>query len=87
MRKSSICKRFEEKTYRYPITPPLTSLRLNNSRPFVTTGIDNFGPVYVKNLFGHTYKTYTVWVTLYTFAASRAIILELSPGMDTSVLK
>ena len=31
-------------------------------------------------------KTYKAWVTLYT-CASRAIILDLTPGMDSSVLK
>lgn len=43
-----ICRGLEEKTYRQPITPPLTPSRLNNSRAFVTTGIDNFGNLYVK---------------------------------------
>ena len=43
---------------------------------FVTTEIDNFGPVYVKNVFGQSDKTYKAWVTLYMCAASRAIILD-----------
>ena len=87
LRKCLVCRRFEAKTYCYPITPPLTPLRLNDSRPFVTTGIDNFGPVYVKNVFGQSDKTYKAYVTLYTYAASRAIILDLTPGMEPSVLK
>ena len=62
-------------------------LRLSNSRPFVTTGTENFGPVYVKNVYGQSDKTYKAWVTLYTCAASRAIILGLTPGVDPSVLK
>ena len=62
-------------------------LRLNNSRPFVTTGTENFGPVYVKNVYGQSDKTYKAWVTLYTCATSRAIILGLTPGVDPSVLK
>ena len=82
-----VCKRFEGKTYRYSITTSLTPLRLNDSRPFVTTGIDNFEPVYVKNVYGQSDKTYKTWVTLYTCATSRAIILDLTPGMDPSVLK
>ena len=86
MRKCLACRRFEGKTCRYPITPPLTPLCLNDSRPFVTTGIDNFGPVCVKNVYGQSDKTYKAWVTLYTCAASRAIILDLIPGMDPSVL-
>ena len=62
-------------------------MRLNNSRPFVTTGIDNFGPVYVKNVFAQSDKTYKAWMTLCTCATSRAIILDVTPGMDPSVLK
>ena len=58
LRKCSVCRRFEGKTYRYPITPPLAPLRLNGSRPFVTTGIDNVGPAYVKNVFGQSDKTH-----------------------------
>ena len=87
MRKCLVCRRIEGKTYRYPVTPPLTSLGLNDSRPFFTTGIDNVGPMYVKHLYGQSDKTYKAWVTLYTCAASRGIILELTPGMNPSVLK
>ena len=62
-------------------------MRLNDCRPFVTTGIDNFGPVYVKNVSAQSDKTYKAWMTLYTCATSRAIILDVTPGMDPSVLK
>ena len=62
-------------------------MRLNNSRPFVTTGIDNFGPVYVKNVFAQSDKTYKAWMTLCACATSRAIILDITPEMDPSVLK
>ena len=56
LRKCLVCRRFEGKTYRCPITPPLTPLRLNDSRPFVTTGIDNFGPAFVKNVLDNQIK-------------------------------
>ena len=58
LRKCSVGRRFEGKTYRYPVTPPLAPLRLNDSRPFVTTGIYNVRPAYVKNVFGQSDKTY-----------------------------
>ena len=60
VRNCLVCRRFEGKTYCYPITPPLTTSRLNDSRPFVTTGIDNFGPVYLKNTYGQSDKTFKV---------------------------
>ena len=87
LRKDLVCRTYEEKTYHYPINPPLTPLRLNDSRLFVTTEIDNFGPVYVKNIYGQSDKTYISGVTLYTCAASRAIFLDLTPVMDSSVLE
>ena len=34
------------------------------SRPFVTTWTDNFQPVYVKNVYGQSDKTYTTRFTL-----------------------
>ena len=40
------------------VTPTLAPLRLNDSRPFVTNGIDNVGSAYVKNVFGQSDKTY-----------------------------
>ena len=52
--KCLVCRGFEGKLYRYPVTPQLTPLRLNDSRPFVTTEIENFGPVYVKNVYGQS---------------------------------
>ena len=86
LRKCVVCRRFEGKTYRYPVTPPLTPLRLNDSRPFATTGVDNFGPVYIKNVYNESDKIYKAWVTLYTCASSRAIILDLIPGMDAPAI-
>ena len=62
-------------------------MRLNDSRLFVTTGVDNFGPAYAKNIFGSSDKTYKASFTLYTCAASRATILNLTPVMDQSALK
>ena len=64
LKKCLVFRGFERKTYRYPITPPLAFLRLNDRRPFVTTRIDNFGPVYVKNVYWQSDKTYKARVTL-----------------------
>lgn len=45
-----ICRRCHAKSYDYPKSPPLTSLRTQDSRAFCVTGIDNFGPIHVKEV-------------------------------------
>ena len=42
-----ICRKRLCKSCRYPSSPPLTPLRLNDLRPFFTVGIDNYRPVFV----------------------------------------
>ena len=37
------CRKGHCKSYRYPPSPSLTPLRLNDLRPFFTVGIHNFG--------------------------------------------
>ena len=44
-------KKIEEKSYTYPPFPPLTALPLKDAHPFETTGVDNFGPLFVKDVF------------------------------------
>ena len=73
----------DEKSYKYPSDiPPLTELRLSDIRAFYTTGVDNFGPLYVKSSERETANVYKVWGTLYICAATRGIILDVVP--DTS---
>ena len=62
------------KSHGYPPSPPLTPLRLDNLRPCFAAGIDNFGPVIVRNIyFVENDIMHKAWVALYTCAASRAI--------------
>ena len=78
------CKR-HCKSYRYLPSPPLTPLRLNDLRPLFTVGIDNFGPVFVRNIYFVENDTiHKAWVTLYTCTASRAICLDLVPNMNSA---
>ena len=79
------CRKRHCKSYRYPPSPPLTPIRLNDLRPFFTVGIDNFGPVFVRNIyFVENDIMHKAWVTLYTCAASRAICLDLVPNMNSA---
>ena len=53
---------------------------------FYTTGVDNFGPLFVKSMFSSDSSTmHKVWVTLYTCASSRALLLlDLVPYKSLS---
>ena len=76
------CRKRHCKSYRYPPSSPLTPLGLDDLRPFFTVGIDNFGPVFVPNIYFVKNDTmHKARVTLYTCAASRAICLDLVPNM------
>ena len=43
-----LCRKHEVPLFQYPITPSLRRWRLFVSYSFYTTGINNFGPLYVK---------------------------------------
>ena len=59
------CRRRHCKSYRYSPSPPLTPLSLNDLRSFFTVGIDNFGPVSVRNIYFLENDTmHKVWFTL-----------------------
>ena len=49
--KCKLCRRFKGPCYSYSTTPPLTKLRLKDNYAFYVSGVDNFGPLYVKDTF------------------------------------
>ena len=83
-----LCRKYEGPPFQYPITPPLTKLRLFNSYTFYTTWIDNFGPLYVKLNFDSKLDSkpplHKVYVSLFSFASSRGVILDVVPRLDAS---
>lgn len=83
-----LCKRLKSQPFRYPeIPPPLPGYRLSDARAFAAVGIDNFGPLYVKNIYNNVNERPVMnkaWVTLYTCASSRALVLDLVPRPDSS---
>ena len=70
-----------------PVVPLLKKILLYDKSSFCTSGMDNFGPLYVKNIFqlkqDDNATLCKVWVTLYTCAASRAVILNLTRHIDS----
>ena len=66
-RKCLTSRKLHCKPYNYLKTPSLTKLRLADAQPFSTTGVDNVGPVYVRNMFNRNDREIRkLWVTLYT---------------------
>ncbi|XP_063411653.1 uncharacterized protein LOC134694568 [Mytilus trossulus] len=78
LRKCTICKRGEGGPYKMPLMPPLPKKRVNESAPFTYTGVDYFGPIFVKSDTGSK----KVWVCLYTCLVVRAIHMELMQDMS-----
>ena len=60
---------------------------MNNDFAFFATGVDNFGPLFVKSIFAKDSSTlFKVWVTLYTCAGTRGVILDVVPHIHSSSL-
>ena len=77
LRQCSICRRHEGGPYRLPKFSPLPSNCVTESTAFSRTGVDYFGPIYIKSQEGSK----KVWVCLFTRLVTRAIHLELVQDM------
>ena len=73
------CRRHEGGPYKMPLMPPIPTERVSASAPFTYTGVDYFGPLFIKV----KRETQKVWVCLYTCLVTRAIHLELMYDMTT----
>ena len=62
---------------------------MSNAFAFYTTGVDNFGSLFVKSIFAKDNLTlFNVWVTLFTCAGTRGVILDVVAHIDsTSFIK
>ena len=75
-----VCKRYEGQPHQSVPPPSLPEYRVKRSRPFVATGVDFAGPLYVKSsaVFGKP----KVWLCIYTCCATRAVHLDIVPNLD-----
>ena len=62
-----------------PSMPPLPIKHVSQSSPFSQSGVDFFGPLFIKS----RYENKKVWVCLYTCLTTRAVYLELMADMST----
>ena len=81
-----ICKRTEGRPFVMPEMPPLPRERVARSVPFEFTGVDYFGPLYVKQSVQSSEQdkevvSKKVWVCLFTCLTVRAIHLEVVKDM------
>jgi len=67
------CKKVAGFPYQAPDAPPLTKLRLQESRPFAVSGVDYTGALHIRD--GKSESK--VYICLFTCAATRAVHLEV----------
>ena len=88
LKNCQICKKIEGSPFVMPEMPPLPRERVARSLPFEFTGLDYFGPLYIKQFVqvsDEVTETVSkkVWVCLFTCLTVRAIHLELVEDMST----
>ena len=71
------CIRYQGGPYQTKVMSPWPRSKTTESSPFTNTGVDYFGPLYVKN--GGNRKK--VWICLFTCIAVRAVHLEVVEDM------
>ena len=81
IKKCKLCPRYDSQAFDLLPAAPLPDFRLKVDFPFSSTGVDYFGPLFVKNIF-HSSESdlYPVHVVLYTCATSRAVHLDVVPN-------
>ena len=79
LRSCATCRRHEGGPYKMPSMPPLPNKRVSETVPFTYTGVDYFGPLFIKT----KAESQKVWVSLFTCLVTRAVHLELIQNMST----
>ena len=74
-----LCRCVEGGPFKLLALPALPSQRVVRDHPFLTTGVDYFGPLFIKhvNPAAPDQATMKVWICLFTCAVTRAIHLEV----------
>ena len=78
--KCYVCKKYKGRPYTAPLPPPLPSFRVQESPPFMYTGVDFAGPLYIKAARSSPCK---VWLCLFTCCVTRAVHLDLVTDLST----
>ena len=75
LHKCKACRVIQSRHLQAP-PPPLPSFRVQENPPFVNTGVDYAGPLFVKEKEKDACKQ-KVWISLFTCCVTRAVHLEL----------
>ena len=74
-----LCKRFNSLSFKYPKVTNLPKHRVNFVKPFLHTGIDYTGSIFVKDSKGFK----KMYLLVFTCLNVRAVHIELVPDMNT----
>ena len=70
------CLKGEDPCYKVPDPAPLPKSRVVEGLPFQTTGVDNFGPLFIRKV-KKAELSEEIYVCLFTCAVTQAVHLEL----------
>ena len=78
IRKCALCLKSDGKPYISSMQPNLPGERVSDEPPFIHTGVDFAGPLYVQSK-GQQQKVY---LCLYTCASTRAVHLKITKDLS-----
>ena len=84
IRKCFTCKRIETDFCNVPPPPPLPSFRVADSVPFVNSGLDFIGPLYIRSHSGEINQVNKSYILLFTCSCTHSIHLELCKTLNFS---
>jgi len=74
-----ICRKLESSPLVLPPAPPLPKFRVTEQPPFMCTGVDFAGPLFIK--IQGLVATKKVWLCLFTCCTTRAVHLDIVPDL------
>ena len=77
LKRCVICKKIEGGPYKTPRFPDFPAERVRKTKPFSYSGVDYFGPLYVRD---HD-DIVKVWISLFTCMSVRAVHMEVARDM------
>ena len=75
LRQCRTCRKYQGGPFKMPPMSPWPEIKVTRSKPFQSTGLDYFGPLYIQD--GSSGAKKKVWVCLFTCIVTRAIHLEM----------
>ena len=76
-----ICRHLNSWPYNYPKSPNLPLSRVDDSYPFICTGIDYTGAVYCRSIYNddvlNQRDPFKCYIVIYTCASTRGVILDV----------